>query len=128
MSVLVTVRDPSITNDIKEYAVAKGERLRRFFNGITKLEIILGNDGLNKRAEIVLSISGADTIVTHADHEQVNAAIDLVIDRAEKRLLKHKEKILKHRGGQDTLSLPSEEPEEPLETYDEVIEKREFPT
>ena len=127
MSVQVTTRGTSVTNANKKHASNKGERLRRFFNGIQKLEFILGTEGHHMRAEIVLSISGADTIATHAEHEDLNAAIDIVIDRAEKRLLKHKEKIRNHRGTPEAPAPDPGVPEEPLETYDEIIEKREFP-
>ncbi|MEE8142952.1 MAG: ribosome-associated translation inhibitor RaiA [Planctomycetota bacterium] len=127
MSVLVTVRDKDVPNDLKEYTREKGERLHRFFNGITKLEIILMNEGLKKRAEAVLHIAKGDPIVVHADHEQMAAAVDLMLDRAQQSLVKHKEKLRNHRGAGGEVPPQAGEPEEQLESYDEIIEKTEFP-
>ena len=126
MTVFVTVRDGSATEDSKNYAIEKGERLRRYFRGLTKVDIILGNEGQSKRAEAILSIAKAETIAVHADHEQMNAAIDLMIDRAQQSLTRHKEKVRKHRGGA-TPPKGGEEEREELESYQQIVDETEFP-
>ena len=127
MTVEVTVRGSDITNAMRKYAEVKGEKLRRFFNGIHKLEVILGADGMEKRAEVVLHILGSEPIVTHAEHEQMTAAIDIVVSKSEKRLIKHKEKLRNHRA--DETVGPAEEEDdggEELESYSEIVAKRDF--
>ena len=42
MSIVVTVRDDSVTEGMKRYAREKGDRLSRFFAGLQKVEIVLG--------------------------------------------------------------------------------------
>lgn len=130
MTVEVTVRGSGIPNNMRKYAEEKGEKLRRFFNGIHKLEVVLGEDGMSKRAEVVLHILGTDPIVTHAEHEQMNAAIDLVMGKSEKRLIKHKEKLRDHhRVDASTGPMPAEDEsdgEEELESYNEIVAKRDF--
>ena len=127
MTVQVTVRGSDITNDMRKYAEEKGEKLRRFFNGIHQLEVVLGADGQEKRAEDVQNHLGAEPIVTHAEHEQMSAAIDLVAAKSEKRLIKHKEKLRDHRP-EAPVGVAEEESDgdEDLESYNEIVAKRDF--
>ncbi len=130
MSVLVTCRGENITQGMRRYATEKGDRLRRFFNGIHKCEVILEAHGSQFRAETILHLDGAAPIASHAEEPQLNAAIDLMVDRAEKQLKKHKEKIRDHHA-RDAKPVPEdfvEDPDAGLETYDEVIAKRDFTT
>ncbi|MFQ5653411.1 MAG: ribosome hibernation-promoting factor, HPF/YfiA family [Planctomycetota bacterium] len=128
MSVLVTVRDGDAAPEMKQYAEEKGEKLRRFFNGLTKVEITLGAEGLEKRVEIVASIARGETIAVHAVHEQMNGAIDLAMDKAEKRVVRHKEKLRSRRSAQPEPGALLEEPEvDRLESYDEIIDQTDFP-
>ena len=129
MSVQITTRGDGVTEGMKRYAHEKGEKLSRFFNGINKCEIILGTDGPGTRAEILLHLDSAPSIASHAEHEQMNAAIDQMVDRAHKQLLKHKEKLRDHhRAGVDASEPPTEDPDASLESYEEIIEKRDFPS
>ena len=128
MSVHVTARNESVTKGMRKYAEEKAERLRRFFDGVHSIEVILDVDGNTKKAEIVATVAKGETIAAHATHEQMNAAIDLVLDRAERSIIKYKEKLRAHRGpsageGHPTAAAGGE----PLEDYQDIIEKREFP-
>lgn len=127
MSVQLTVRDASITNGMKRYAEEKADRLYKYFDGITTIEVILAVDGPHQTAEMVLSVAKGETIAAKAEHEQMNAAIDAALDRAERILVKHKEKLREHRGGAMPPPLSETEPEEKLETYQDIIENTEFP-
>ena len=129
MTVQVTVRDDSVTQGMKTYAAEKGEKLRRIFNGIQTCEVILGSDGPVKRAEFILTISGAAPLTSHAEHDQLNAAIDLAVDRSEKQLRRFKDKLRDHHR-EETLppeNPPSRDPDEDLESYGEIVDKRDFP-
>lgn len=127
MTVQLTVRDDSITNGMKRYAEEKADRLHKFFDGLTAIEVILGVDGPNKTAEMILSVVKHDTIAVKSEHEQMNAAIDSVLDKAERSLVKHKEKIRDHRVGEMPPPVSDSEPEEKLESYQDIIENTEFP-
>lgn len=127
MKVLVTARDSGVSNGDKAYAEEKAEKLTRFFNGIQKTEMILGPEGQLVRAEIVLSIANADQIVAHVDHERARTAIDLAVDKAEKAVRRHKEKVRDHRPSGSKPEAPSEYPEEKLDSYQDVVDQTEFP-
>jgi ribosomal subunit interface protein len=112
---------------MRKYASEKAERLRRFFDGIHSIEVILATEATNKRAEIIATVAKGETVKVHADHEQMNAAIDLAISRAERTIVKYKEKLREHRGpsagdGHSTLDRSGET----LENYQDIVDKREF--
>ena len=127
MSVQITVRNDSITEGMKRYAREKADRLTKFFDGVLGIEIILATEGQNQWAEIVMSVAKGERIAVHAEHELMNAAIDLVLDRAERSLTKHKEKLRDHHRGEDAPVPVDVDPDESLETYQDIVDKTEFP-
>ncbi len=129
MSIVVTVRDDSVTEGMKRYAREKGDRLSRFFAGLQKVEIVLGTEGQSMRAEAVLSVAKGDTMAVHAVHEQMNAAIDLMLDRAQHALSKHKDRVRDHHraAGPENAPPEREQEDESLESYQQIIDQTEFP-
>ena len=85
-----------ITDAIREYAREKTQRLDRFFDRITRIQIILNAEGDNYSVEMVMSVSRS-TLVSHETNGSLYAAIDLVMDKSERLLTKHKEKLRGHR-------------------------------
>ena len=111
MAVSVTARDSSIKNATKRYAEEKGEKLFRFFDGITKVEMVLGNEGQLYRAEVVIFVRKGEPITAHVDQDDLKAAIDLVTDQAIRSLTKYKEKLKSHRAVRiDQVPQPAPEP------------------
>ncbi len=128
MSTQITVRDDSISKSSKRYAEEKVDKLNKFFDGIQSIEVILDTEGPQHRAEIVIAIVKGERLVSSIVHDQMNAAIDLVLDKAERVLVKHKEKVKEHRAVSVGELPPQREPnpEEELESYDDIIDKTEF--
>ncbi len=127
MGILITARHHSVTDGMKRYAEEKGEKLTRFFDGLGKIEITLDGQGPSQRAEAVITVAGSETIVVHAEAQKMNAAIDAMIDKAEKRIRRHKDKIRDHRGGEAEVVEPESGEKESLESYQDVVERTEFP-
>jgi len=128
-TIVVTGRDAQVTSRNKERAEEKIAKLEKYFNRIGKIEVLLGHSGDSAEVELVISIKRSNPIVCHSRAKDLYAAIDLVLDKAEAQLTKRKEKLKTHKG---ELSASGEGPEktgeeEALESYDEVIEKRDFP-
>lgn len=131
-TIVVTGRDAQVTSGNKERAEEKISKLAKYFNGIVKIEAILGHSGDNAEVELVISVKRSNPIVCHSHAKDLYSAIDLVIDKAEAQLTKHKEKLKTHKGersaaGEGSLEKSAAQDDEALESYDEVIEKRDFP-
>ena len=128
-SIVVTGRGERVTSRNKDHAEAKISKLERYFDGIVKIEAILGHAGDDASVELIISVRRAKPIVCHSRAKDLYAAIDMVIDKAESQLTKFKERRKAHKGERDRTDATgpaSAGEDEPLETYDDVIDKRDF--
>ena len=81
----------TITTPIKEYIANKLEKLERHHNGITNIHVIVSVDKLLQKAEATIHISGGELFAA-SEHGDLYAAIDLLADKLDRQLIKHKEK------------------------------------
>ena len=96
-TIVVTGRDDKITSRSREHTEQKLTKLERYFDGIGKIEAILGHSGDEALVELVISVGRGKTIVCECRHNELYAAIYHVIDKAEVQLTKHKERLKAHR-------------------------------
>ena len=68
------------------------------FDKIISVQITLEVDKLQQKAEGTLHIAGND-LVAEAEHSDMYAAIDLLADRLDRQLIKHKEKHIGRQQG-----------------------------
>ena len=123
----ITGRGDKVTPTQKQHAEEKIQKLERYFNGITRIEAILDKGSDRSHVELVISVKKGAQIVVHHEDKELYAAIDLVLDKAETQLTRHKEKKQAKRTTKLSESFDGpEEPAEDLETYQEIVEKEEF--
>jgi len=95
MQISVTGHHIDVTNALRNYVESKFERLERHFDHVTDVHVILGIEKIRKKAEATVQISGAKLFAE--DHqEDMYAAIDGLIDKLDRQVRKHKEKIKDH--------------------------------
>ena len=94
MQLMITGHHLEITNPLKEYVENKLERLQRHFDQITTVHVILTVEKMVQSAEATIHISGGD-LFAHAESQDMYAAIDVLADKLDRQLIKHKQK---HRG------------------------------
>lgn len=95
MQISVTGHHIDVTHALRNYVESKFERLERHFDHVTDVHVILGLEKINKKAEATVQISGAKLFAE--DHqEDMYAAIDGLIDKLDRQVRKHKEKITNH--------------------------------
>ena len=98
MNITVTCRHDYKTDEVKNYALEKTKKLGRFSNNITRIEIIMDSEKGQHSADALISVSRGTRLVGRAQHDDAHAAIDLVIDKMERPLVRFKEKIKDRRG------------------------------
>ncbi len=95
MQISVTGHHLDVTEALRSYVETKFERLERHFDHVTDVHVILGVEKINKKAEATVQVSGAKLFAE--DHqEDMYAAIDGLVDKLDRQVVKHKEK-LQHR-------------------------------
>ena len=80
-----------ITPSIRERVVTKLEKVKRHFDNVIDINIILSVDKLIQKAEANLHVSGK-TIFVESDDENLYVAIDNLVDKLDRQIIKHKEK------------------------------------
>lgn len=87
-----------VTDALKNYTTEKFAKLERHFDHITNVHVVLSVEKNQQRAEATVHVSGAE-LFADADAEDLYAAIDALIDKLDRQLLKHKEKLVNRHHG-----------------------------
>lgn len=97
MQLSLTGHHMDITDSLRSYVQEKMDRLERHFDHVTNVHVILSPEKNQQKAEATVHISGAD-VFADSTHDDMYAAIDALIDKLDRQVLKHKEKMQSRRG------------------------------
>ncbi|MCB6183694.1 ribosome-associated translation inhibitor RaiA [Leeia sp. TBRC 13508] len=89
-----------ITPAIREYMTTKLAKVTRHFDNVIDINVIMTVEKLVQKVEATLHVRGND-IFAESTHADLYAAIDALIDKLDRLVLKHKEKRSekRHEGG-----------------------------
>jgi putative sigma-54 modulation protein len=96
MNLNLTGHHLDITPALRDYVVAKLDRVTRHFDHVIDVNVVLSVDKLRHKVEVNLHTRGKD-IHVEAIEPDMYAAIDALIDKLDRQVLKHKEKREVHR-------------------------------
>ena len=86
-----------ITPALRSYVETKLLRLERHFDHVTTAHVILTVEKERKKAEATIHVNRGN-LYADAEHNDMYAAIDRLIDKLDRQVKKHKEKLSNHRG------------------------------
>jgi putative sigma-54 modulation protein len=92
VQISITERHVATDEQVKEYAREKAGKLTRYYDRITAIDIILDGAQGQESVEMIVHAAGSDRMVGHETSGDFFAGIDLVVDRLERQLTRHKEK------------------------------------
>ena len=95
MEINLTGHHVEVTPALREYVNRKLGRVARHFDHVTSARVILTVEKQSSKAEANLHVSGAD-LFANASHHDMYAAIDLLADRIDGQVRRHKEKLTDH--------------------------------
>ena len=90
MNLTITGHHLEVTPSLREYITAKLERIRRHFDQVVDTNVVLSVEKLQQRAEVTLHVRGKDLFAESVQHD-LYAAIDTLIDKLDRQVLKYKE-------------------------------------
>lgn len=99
MNLQISGHHLEITPAIHDYVTGKLERVIRHFDNVIDVNVILSVDKLKQKAEVTVHLSGKDVHVESID-EDLYAAVDILVDKLERQIQKHKQKIQDHHRGE----------------------------
>ncbi|HID49999.1 MAG TPA: ribosome hibernation promoting factor [Chromatiales bacterium] len=95
MQLNVTGHHLDVTPPLHDYVASKMERLERHFDHVTNVHVILSVEKVRQKAEATLHIAGGN-LFAEARDDDMYAAIDSMVDKLDRQIKKHKEKLKDH--------------------------------
>jgi len=91
MNLNVSGHHLEVTPAIRSYVSSKLERVKRHFDHVIDAHVILSVAKLRQKAEVTLHMRGKE-IHCECEDADLYAAIDLLVDKLDRQVLKHKGK------------------------------------
>jgi len=95
MQLNLTGHHVDITASMRAYVNEKLEKLERHFDHVTNVNVVLTVEKLKRRAEASVNVSKGQ-LFADATSDDMYAAIDALIDKLDRQIIKHKEKLTDH--------------------------------
>lgn len=98
MQIDITGHQIDVTPPLRDYVQGKLEKLERHFDHLLDAHVILTVEKLDHKAEATIQAAGRK-LFADAHAEDMYAAIDLLVDKLDRQVVKHKEKLTDHHRG-----------------------------
>ena len=102
MQTILSGHHVEITDALRQYVNGKMERLERHFDNVTDVHVVLSVEKLRQKAEATLLLSGSKLFADATD-EDMYAAIDALVDKLDRQVKKHKEKVTDHHRSEGSI-------------------------
>jgi putative sigma-54 modulation protein len=96
MNLHLTGHHLQITPAMRDYVAAKLGRITHHFDHVIDVNVILSVEKLRQKVEASVHVRGKDIFCESTDIDMY-AAIDGLVDKLDRTIIKHKEKNLEHR-------------------------------
>ena len=95
MNLLIHGNHVEVTPALRDYVQVKLTRVERHFDQVIEANVQLTVEKLRQRAEITLRLRGNNIHVESVD-DDMYAAIDMLVDKLDRQVLRHKDRIKDH--------------------------------
>ena len=95
MNLSISGHHLTVTPSMRGYLVQKLDRIRRHFDQVIDVNAVLSVDKLEQKAEVTIHVRGKE-INAQAVDSDLYAAIDTLVDRLDRQVLKYKDKRQAH--------------------------------
>ena len=96
MNLHITGHHVQVTPAIRGYVSAKMERVTHHFDHVIDVNVIMSVAKLRHKAEATVHVRGRDIHCENTE-EDMYAAIDLLMDKLDRQVLKHKGRMQDHQ-------------------------------
>ncbi len=85
----------AVSGSLQRYVREKLERVRRHFDRVIGVNVVLSVDKLKQKVEVTLQVRGRG-IFAEFVHDDLYAAIDGVADKLDRQVLRYKDRVRAH--------------------------------
>ena len=98
MQLDITGHQIDLTDALQQHVRGKMRQLERHSDEITHMHVVLNIEKHSHQAEATAHVPGAE-LFANADAQDMYTAIDILADKIDRQLLKHKEKNVARQNG-----------------------------
>jgi putative sigma-54 modulation protein len=100
MNLTISGHHLEVTPALREYVLTKLDRVTRHFDQVVDINVLLSVEKnkekeRRQRAEVTVHVKGKDIFVEQT-HEDLYAAVDQLIDKLDRQVCRHKDKVQDH--------------------------------
>ena len=100
MNLTISGHHLDVSPALREYVVTKLDRVNRHFDQVVDITVLLSFEKLKEkdlrhRSEVTVHVKGRDIFV-ETSHEDMYAAIDQLLDKLDRQVCRHKDKLQDH--------------------------------
>ncbi len=100
MNLTISGHHLDVTPSLREYVLTKLDRVMRHFDQVVDVNVLLTVEKLKEKerrqkAEVTLHVKGRDIFVEQS-HEDMYAAIDQLMDKLDRQVMRHKDRVQEH--------------------------------
>ena len=100
MNLTISGHHLDVTPALRSYVTAKLDRINRHFDQVVDVKVLLSVDNQKEkekrqRAECRIGVKGND-LFAESSHEDLYAAVDELVDKLDRQIVKHKDKLQSH--------------------------------
>ena len=96
MQINITGHQLDLTDSLKAHVHEKLSKLERHFDHINSIDVVLNVNKIRQHAEATIDAKGI-SIHANAETENMYSSIDILAQKLDSQVLKHKEKMADHR-------------------------------
>jgi putative sigma-54 modulation protein len=100
MEISITGHHVDITPALRSFTEEKFDRLERHFDQISAIHVFFEIEKLRQIAQATILVNKGE-VYAHSESEDMYTSIDLLVDKLNRQLVKHKEKMIEHRDHRD---------------------------
>jgi len=95
MQIDITGHHLKVTTALRNYVEKKFKRITKHFDHVINIHVVLTVEKLTHKAEASLQVRG-NKIFANSNNEGMYAAVDSLVDKLDRQIVKHKEKLKDH--------------------------------
>lgn len=99
MNISTTSRHYELPTALRDYAEGKVQNLKKYFDHIVNARLVFSLEKYRHRVEITLHVNGKD-FVGIEESDDMYVSVDRSVEKLERQLKKHKEKIKRRKSQQ----------------------------
>ena len=101
MNIRVTARHFDMEPDLRAYVEDRVSRLAHYFDRVDEAHVVLDAEGHRKIADVTVHASRL-IVSSEQAAEDLRSAFDLAIEKVERQIRRHKERVRNHKGRDST--------------------------